>query len=163
MKRNKYGNPNHGAYRDQIIFVSRLQDYKMAANTRSRDKNAGIYKFWRQNYVRLDNCCLQEINKKNKVVHLKRIKLHTKCSENTRKSKELSTCKKCSNCGHTEMLTQNLQTNLQTKNVTKRTYKWLCKMLQRRCGDVDWSENKCCTQGYNFQDSPADWSEGLFT
>ena len=30
---------------------------------------------------------------------------------------------------------------------------------------TDWTdkETKCCTGGYNFQDSPADWSEGLFT
>merc|ERR1712208_158271 len=144
LKRKKDKNQNHGA-RDQFCLISkRLQDYKMMANTRSRDRNDGLYKFWRENYVRMDSCCLPEINKKNKVVHLKRINLHIgKCSENTRKSEERSTCKKCRNCGHTEMLvesTQNLQTNLQTKNVTKQTYKWLCKMLQRRCGDVDWSE-----------------------
>ena len=30
---------------------------------------------------------------------------------------------------------------------------------------TDWTETwkqKCCTQGYMFQDSLADWSEGLF-
>merc|ERR1712208_62928 len=104
LKRKKDKNQNHGA-RDQFCLISkRLQNYKMTANTRLHDRNDGLYKFWRENYVRMDSCCLPEINKKNKVVHLKRIKIHIgKCSENTRKSEERSTCKKCRNCGHTEM------------------------------------------------------------
>ena len=64
LKRKKDKNQNHGA-RDQYCLISkRLQDYKMAANTRSRDRNDGLYKFWREKYVRMDSCFLPEINKK---------------------------------------------------------------------------------------------------
>ena len=65
LKRKKDKNQNHGA-RDQFCLISkRLHNYKMAANTRSRDRNDGL--FWRENYVRMDSCFLQEINKKNKI------------------------------------------------------------------------------------------------
>ena len=105
----------------------------MAANTRSRDRNDGLYKFWRENYVRMDSCCLPEINKKNKVVHLKqRIKLHIgKCSEDTSKSEERSTCQ---NVGG--KYTKFTDKFTDKKMPQMRTYTWLCKMLQRQDAEM---------------------------